>query len=744
MVTANLIPYTEEELIDIKQKYENMLTFCGKISDYDRKRVDAAFELALKAHEGVRRKSGESYIYHPIAVARIVSEEISGLDITSIICALLHDVVEDTPVTLEYIDKEFNPTVAKIIDGLTKIKGMFERKNLANITAENFKKLLLSFGEDIRVIMIKLADRLHNMRTLGSMSEIRQMAIASETLYLYAPIAHRLGLYQIKTELEDLSMKYTDKELYKEIAQKLQETKKSREEYIEKVIEPIESVLTKAGYSKFKVFGRSKHIYSIANKMKKKGIPFEEVYDLFAIRVVMDVEDEKNERAVCFNVLGLITDLFTGLPERYREWIGKNKRSNGYESIHTTVLGPDSKWVEVQIRTKRMDVEAEKGVAAHWKYKGGHSDQKTDTWVNRVRELLSEKAENSIELLNEFRHNLYENEIYIYTPKGDVKYLPLGATVLDFAFEIHTDLGCQCIGAKIEGKLQPISYVLKSGDQVEIITSKKQHPSEQWLNFTHTVRARSKIKSYLHNEKRTTADTGKEILERKLKALKINFNNNVITELVNHFRYSDQLDFLSAIANETFDTSQLKKLKFNGDVLEVPVSEKKPVPLEDGEFLLRGEEINPADISIFGGYADKVDYSIANCCKPVAGDDVFGFITIGKGMRVHRIDCPNAPQLKADYPYRVVTIKWGRQTSEPLYLVTIKINGQDDIGLVNKLTNIISSELKLNMRSISLDAKDGIFEGEINIYVKDRDQVKLVAKKLKSLEGIFSIHITNF
>ncbi len=742
MATGKENPYTEEELIDIKEKYAEMLAFCGKFSEYDRQRVDAAFELALNEHEGVRRKSGESYIYHPIAVARIVSEEIGGLDVTSIICALLHDVVEDTPVTLEYIETHFNPTIAKIIGGLTKIKGIFEKKNLANITAENFKKLLLTLGEDIRVILIKLADRLHNMRTLGSMSEIRQLAIASETLFLYAPIAHRLGLNRIKSELEDLSMKYTEKELYKEIAQKLQETKKIREDYIESFIAPIKERLIAGGFTKFRVFGRPKHIYSIANKMKKKGVPFEEVYDLFAIRVVLEVPKIEDEKLECWKAYALVTDLYDPNLDRLRDWIAI-KRSNGYESLHATVKGPEGRWVEIQIRTERMDLIAENGVAAHWKYKGGRSDEKIEKWVDRVRELLTEKSENSVELLNEFRHNLYENEIYVYTPKGELKFLPLGASVLDFAFEIHTDLGTHCIGAKIDSKLQPISHILKSGDQIEIITSKKQHPSEQWLDFARTNRARYRIRSYLQNEKRIVAETGKEILERKLKALKINYNQNVIIELVNHFRYSDQLDFLYAIATNAFDTNQLKKLKFSGDELDMPKKDRTPTPIEEGELFIKGEEMNAADISIFGGFADKVDYSIANCCKPVAGDDVFGFVTIGKGIRIHRKDCPNAPQLTTDYPYRVVTIKWGKQTSEPLYLATFKINGTDDIGLVNKITNIISSELNLNMRSISLDAKDGIFEGEINVYIKDNDQIKQLTKKLKAVEGVFAVNRTN-
>ncbi|OWY23134.1 bifunctional (p)ppGpp synthetase/guanosine-3',5'-bis(diphosphate) 3'-pyrophosphohydrolase [Sphingobacteriales bacterium UPWRP_1] len=730
--------YSEEEVADIKAKYHEMITFCGVLSEYDRKRLDSAFELALIQHEGTRRKSGEPYIYHPIAVARIVAEEIGGLDVTSIICALLHDVVEDTPITLEYIEKHFSHSVAKIIDGLTKITGFFEKRNLANKTAENLRKLLLTLGEDIRVILIKLADRLHNMRTLNSMPENKQLTIASETLFLYAPLAHRLGLYRIKSELEDLAMKYTEKDLYKEIATKLQNTKKVREEYIAAFIAPIVERLPKIGITKFRVFGRPKHIYSIANKIKHKEVPFEEIYDLFAIRIILDLPSQADEKSICWNVYAMVSDLYNPNPDRLRDWIA-SPRSNGYESLHTTVMGPNGKWVEVQIRSERMDAIAEKGIAAHWKYKGGKSEGKYEKWLEKVRELLSEKSENAVEWLNSFRHELYESEIFVYTPKGEMKFLPVGASVLDFAFEIHTDLGCSCIGAKIDGKLQPISYKLKNGDQIEVLTNKKQNPSEQWLNFTVTGRARSKIKSFLQNERRIVAEAGKEMLERKLRALKLNYSQNVINELVNYFRFSDSLDFFYAIATEAFDLAELKNIKFNGEEIDYTQKGKKPTPIDDGEIQLKGDEIAASDISIFGGFADRVDFSIANCCKPVSGDEVFGFVTIGKGIRIHRTDCPNARQLITEYPYRVVSVKWGKSASDPLFLASLRINGIDDIGLVNKITNIISGELKVNMRSISLNARDGIFEGEIHVFVKDNTQLKQLIKKLREVEGVYSV-----
>lgn len=733
--------YSEEEIADIKAKYQEMITFCGTLSEYDRKRLDSAFELAFTQHEGTRRKSGEPYIYHPIAVARIVAEEIGGLDVTSIICALLHDVVEDTPITLDYIEKHFSQNVSKIIDGLTKITGFFEKRNLANKTAENLRKLLLTLGEDIRVILIKLADRLHNMRTLNSMPEKKQLTIASETLFLYAPLAHRLGLYRIKSELEDLAMKYTEKDLYKDIATKLQNTKKLREDYIAAFIAPIVERLPKIGVNKFRVFGRPKHIYSIAQKIKHKEVPFEEIYDLFAIRIIIDVP-QADEKSICWNVYAMVSDLYNPNPDRLRDWIA-SPRSNGYESLHTTVMGPNGKWVEVQIRSERMDMVAEKGIAAHWKYKGGKNEGKFDKWLEKVHELLTEKSENAIEWLNSFRHELYESEIFVYTPKGEMKFFPAGASVLDFAFDIHTDLGCSCIGAKIDGKLQPISYKLKNGDQIEVLTNKKQTPSEQWLNFTVTSRARSKIKSFLQNERRIVAESGKEMLERKLRSLKINYSQNVINELVHYFRFSDSLDFLYAIASETFDLNELKNIKFNGEEIDYSQKGKKPIPIDDGEIQLKGDEIAASDISIFGGFADRVDFSIANCCKPVSGDEVFGFVTIGKGIRIHRTDCPNARQLITEYPYRVVSVKWGKSASDPLFLASLRINGIDDIGLVNKITNIISGELKINMRSISLNARDGIFEGEIHIFIKDNMQLKQLTKKLKEVEGVYSVNRIN-
>ncbi|HRI28925.1 MAG TPA: TGS domain-containing protein, partial [Chitinophagales bacterium] len=491
----------------------------------------------------------------------------------------------------------------------------------------------------------------------------------------------------------------------------------------------------------FRIFGRPKHIFSIANKIKKKEVPFEEVYDLFAIRIVVDVPDQKDEKSVCWNIYALVTDVYNPNVERLRDWI-TTPRGNGYESLHATVNGPQGKWIEIQIRSERMDAIAERGIAAHWKYKGvsNKTDSKIDEWLQRVRELLSEKSENAIDFVNTFKNELYENEIYIYTPKGDLKFLPAGSSVLDFAFEIHTDLGCQCVGAKIDGKLQPISHKLKSGDQIEIITSKKQKPSDEWLKFVVTNRARTKIRSILHNERKQEAEAGKEILERKLKSLNINFNQNVLNELLSFYRFNHSIDFYYAIATGTFDPNEIKKIKFNGDEIDRSFKEKdkKNTPIEDNEIKLRGNEINVGDLNIFG-FTDRVEYSLANCCKPVAGDDVFGFVTIGKGIRIHRTDCPNANQLNTEYPYRIVSVKWTKMGADPLYLAALKINGVDDVGLVNKITHIISGELKLNMRSIALNAKDSIFEGEIYVFIKDNAQLKQLIKKLQAVEGVYSV-----
>ena len=723
---------------DIPVAFEALLAACEPLKPNERAGITAAFELARKAHVKDLRKSGEPYIFHPIAVAKIVAEEI-GLGHTSVMCALLHDVVEDTSYTLEDIEKGFGKEVARITDGLTKIKGMFNKSKVLQ-KATNIKKILLTIGEDIRVILIKLADRLHNMRTMDSMKGHKQIQIAEETLYIFTPIAHRLGLYRIKSELEDLCFKYTNPVNYREIAKKLSDSKKMREAFIERFIGPVKDKLHEKGIENFEIYGRPKHIFSIYNKIQKKGVEFNGIYDLFAIRIIVDVPLEE-EKAYCWRVYSYITDLFTPKPDRLRDWISHGK-GNGYESLHTTVMGPEGKWVEVQIRTKRMDEIAEKGVAAHWKYKGGKTDHVFDDWLQNVREILQNRVDDNtpIDFVNDFRRELYENDMYIFTPKGDLRTLRAGSTVLDFAFSIHSEVGQTCKGAVINGKLFPISHKLKSGDQVEIKTGKNQKPSEAWLNIAVTSKARSKIKSILNAEKRKIADLGREMLERKLRGIKVSLTTQTVEDLVNYYKTNDSLDFFHKIATKKIDVNEVKKLKFDGDRL-AQTKTRKIQSIGPNGYSYEGKSMREMDLSIFEGFADKVDYSIAKCCSPMAGDDVFGFITIGKGIRIHKLNCPNAADLQKRYPYRTVNIKWEKSGKEVMFLRRIRINGLDDIGLVNQITGVISFELKVNMRSIALNAKDGIFEGDIQVYVHSMKELKELVKRLEDMEDVYSVDV---
>lgn len=724
----------ENENLVIKNAYDDLLSHCKNFSETDLALINKAFEKAEYYHRNDYRKSGEPYILHPIAVAKIVAKEI-GVDAVSIACALLHDTVEDTNYTLEEIEQDFNFAIKHIIDGLTKIKGVYEKKD-STYKVENIRKILIALGDDIRVIIVKIADRLHNMRTLDSMVEKKQLEISSETMYLYIPIAHRLGLYRIKSELEDLCMKFTQREEYKEVASKLASTKVSREKFIADFIAPLDEKLSKAGLSKYKIFGRPKHIYSIWNKIKNKHVPFEEIYDLFAIRILIDAPPEK-EKEECWKAYSVITDIYNTNPDRLRDWIS-NPKGNGYESLHTTVMSKEGKWVEVQIRTVRMDEIAERGVAAHWKYKGSKAEGKFDSWLESVREILKNPQQSAMELLKDFRYNLYEEELHIFTPKGELKILPKNSTVLDFAFAIHSNLGSNCIGGKINSRLLPISHKLNNYDQVEILTSKKQKPSEDWLNFTVTSKARTKIRTELKSERKKVAEDGKEIFERKMKSMKVTINQKLVDELVNYLKLVDATDLFYRIAIKQIDLNDLKALLVNGDKI-TPIKElKKTEPIGDS-LHIEGKKINDADLNIFEGFANDIDYSVSKCCHPVAGDDVFGFITISKGINIHRKDCPNAPDLITRYSYRVVNIKWAKSSKDVLYLTRLTINGIDDMGLVNKLTSIISSELKINMRAISLNAKDGIFEGDIQVYVKDTKQANLLIKKLTELDGIYSV-----
>jgi guanosine-3',5'-bis(diphosphate) 3'-pyrophosphohydrolase len=721
----------EVEKTEILKRYRALLRACkSTLQKGDKRMIRKAFDMALESHKDMRRKSGEPYIYHPIAVAQIAAEEI-GLGTTSIVCALLHDVVEDTDVTLDDIEQEFGKKVAKIIDGLTKISGVFDTNS--SLQAENFRKMLLTLADDVRVILIKLADRLHNMRTLESMPRDKQLKISSETVYLYAPLAHRLGLYAIKSEMEDLSMKYMERETYQFIKNKLNEKKTEREKFIRDFIEPVKKVLHGQGLEA-DLFGRPKSIHSIWNKMKKKSVPFEEVYDLFAIRVILDSTPE-NEKADCWKAYSIVTDLYRPNPDRLRDWISSPK-ANGYESLHTTVMGPRGQWVEVQIRTKRMNEIAEKGFAAHWKYKESSTDSGLDQWVQKVREMLKNPESNALEFLDDFKMNLFSDEIFIFTPKGALIQLPLNATALDFAFEIHTDVGASCIGAKVNHKLVPLSYKLQNGDQVEVITSSKQVPKEDWLSFVVTAKAKAKIKSALKEEKRKVAEDGKEILERKLKSLKITYNSENIHKLSYYFKLGSTQDLFYNIAKGVIDMKDLKEYQQSEKVVENKPQDR--IENEQLQGLLRNIKAKDSDMLLIGDDMQKIDYKLSNCCNPIPGDDVFGFVTVGDGIKIHRTNCPNAAKLMANYGYRVVKARWTNQ-QELAFLTGLRITGIDDVGLINKLTTVISHDFKVNMRSITVDSDNGIFEGSIMVYVNDTEHLENLIKRLRTVNGVTAV-----
>lgn len=734
--TLNIPKYTmneEEEKKEILRHYRALLrALKPKLKPGDKESVRSAFEIAVEAHKTMRRKSGEPYILHPIAVAMICVEEI-GLGVRSTICALLHDVVEDTDITLDMVQREFGSEISKIVDGLTKISNVLDQNTSQQ--AENFKKILVTLTDDPRVILIKLADRLHNMRTLDSMKREKQLKIASETVYVYAPLAHRMGLYNIKTELEDLSMKYMEPDSYHYIAVKLDKTKRERTRYINDFIRPLKEKLQNGNFN-FEIYGRPKSIHSIWNKMKKKAVSFEEVYDLFAIRVILDSPPER-EKEDCWKVYSLITDEYNPSPERLRDWLS-NPKSNGYEALHTTVMGPQGKWVEVQIRTKRMNDIAEKGLAAHWKYKEGTSEEnRFDKWFQQIRDMLANQDTNSIDFLQDFKVSFLAEEIYIYTPKGDVKMLPTGSSALDFAFSIHTKIGEKCIGAKVNHKLVPLAHVLRSGDQVEIITSTKQKPKSEWLKFVVTTKAKQKIKDSLKEEKRAIAEEGKIILHRKLDGMGVSMAPSNLEEIAQHYKINSTLDLLYDISVKKIDLKDLKEFTVSGDKIIAP----KPIkPLIDDKSDKHAKSFPKKDteLIIFGEESDKIMYTLANCCKPIPGDDVFGFVTQGEGLKIHRTNCPNAARLLANYGHRVVKTKWVKN-KEISFLTGVKIIGMDDVGVINKITNLISGTLRININALTIEAKDGLFEGNVKIYVHDKDELEELTEQLKLLPGIESV-----
>ena len=724
-------PSNEEK--EILNKYRNLLRVCNeRTSKEDKKLIRKAFNLAVKAHQDVRRVSGEPYIYHPIAVAHIAAKEI-GLGSTSIICALLHDVVEDSNYKIEDIERLFGKKIAKIIEGLTKISEVFH--NDISLQAENFRKMLLTLSDDIRVILIKLADRLHNMRTLESMTNQKKLKISSETLYLYAPLAHRLGLYSIKTELEDLGIKYTKPDEYRFIAEKLQNTKEERSKYIRKFVQPIRSVLKRKEFS-FQIKGRPKSIFSIRKKMQNQNIDFEDVFDKFAIRIIINTPIER-EKSDCWRVYSIVTDFYKPNPDRLRDWISTSK-ANGYESLHTTVMGPSGKWVEVQIRTSRMDEIAEKGYAAHWKYKNDlEKSNSIDNWINKIRELLENPASNAIDFIDDFKLNLFSGEIFIFTPKGELKTLPKDATALDFAFEIHSEVGINCLGAKVNGKLVPLSQKLSSGDQVEIITSKKQKPKKDWLRFVITSRAKSKIKSSLKEEKKEIAKIGKEIATRKLKHLKVKIDRKTETELIKYFNTHNSLDLYFKFGDGSIMNNQIKefvKAKHSGWYSSIRQKIYK------GSKSIYNKT-KSKKIIVFGDDKKILDYKLASCCNPISGDIIFGFTTVEDGIKIHKIDCPNSIQLRSNYSYRILKARWINKEDID-FIATINIKGIDRIGIINNISRIISSQMSINMRSINIKSNNGIFDGEITLFVHNASVLETILEKIQKINGVTDIKRT--
>ncbi|KAA9325945.1 RelA/SpoT family protein [Adhaeribacter soli] len=724
----------EVERKEILRHYRRILKYAKPfLKGNDAKIIKKAFNTSVEAHKDMRRKSGEPYILHPLAVAQIVVEEI-GLGTTGIVAALLHDVVEDTDWEFSDIEREFGPKVAKIVEGLTKISGVFEYGTSQQ--AENFRKMLLTLSDDVRVILIKIADRLHNMRTLDSMPRDKQLKIASETMYLYAPLAHRLGLYAIKSELEDLYLKYTDTETYKDISNKIRQTKSSRNKFIRDFITPIEEELGKHGFE-FEIKGRPKSIYSILKKIKKQNITFDEIYDLFAIRIILNVPLE-SEKAACWQVYSIVTDHYQPNPDRLRDWVSTPK-ANGYESLHTTVMSKTGQWVEVQIRSKRMDEIAEKGYAAHWKYKaGGPSTSETalEQWINKVREMLETNDSNALEFMDEFRKNLFVEEVFVFTPKGDLIILPDKSTTLDFAFDIHTQIGMQCLGAKVNQKLVPLSYQLKNGDQVEILTSQKQRPTEEWLKFVTTSKARAKIKEYLRDEKRLKAEEGKALVEKRLAELKIENSHHNLNRLLVHFNVHSLPEFYYRIASEKIEPNDIIADIFDPNS-EASKTLSKFEPKEFDKEVQKARGIH-SDMLVIGENTEKFDYKIATCCNPIPGDDVFGFQTEEAGIVIHRTSCPVAIELLANHGNRIVKTKWTEQ-QELAFLAGIRIKGSDRVGLVNDVTRIISNSLRVNMRSITIDSDDGFFEGSIMVFVNDTAHLEKLIQRLSKVNGVLLV-----
>lgn len=724
----------EEENKAIAKEYKELLRISYQtLSDDDKKLIRKAFDVAVEAHKDQRRKSGEAYIFHPIAVAKIVASEI-GLGATSIAAALMHDVVEDTPITVEDIERMFNPKIAQIVEGLTKIAQVKTDQDIS-LQAENFRKMLLTLNDDVRVILIKIADRLHNMQTMESMVDYKQAKIASETLYIYAPLAHRLGLYNIKSELEDLGLKYTEPEVYNDIVSKMKETKEEQDAYIKSISDVLKESLDKEGLN-YTIKGRPKSIYSIHKKIQNQNVTFDEVYDKFALRIVYK-SDPSEEKFAAWKIYSIVTDHYRPSPSRLRDWISAPK-STGYEALHITVMGPKGRWVEVQIRSERMDEIAEKGYAAHYKYKqGAREENSLDLWVNLLREALENQETNAVDFVEDFKLNLYSKEIYVFTPKGEIRSLPKDATALDFAFSIHTDIGIKTRGTRVNGKLVPLNHELKSGDQVEIITSPNQKPTANWLDYVTTSRAKNKIRSVLNEDIKKIAEDGKEILERKLRHLKITLNENTINELVTFFKLKTSLDLFYRAGIGTINNQQLKDFasQKSSAFMSFFKKMKRSSPTANPEEIQKNEISQNYDLLVFGKDEEKLDYKLSSCCNPIPGDKVFGFVTINEGIKVHKTDCPNAISLRSNYAYRIMPAKW-IDSSQQEFKATLKITGMDSLGLTNELTKVISNNMQVNIRSISLSSNAGIFNGQIAVVVPNNIVLKKLIDNIKKVDGI--------
>ena len=732
----------EKENKAIAKEYKELLRISYQtLTPDDKKLIRKAFDVAVDAHQDQRRKSGEAYIFHPIAVAKIVASEI-GLGATSIAAALLHDVVEDTPITIQDIEKLFNPKVAQLVEGLTKIS-LVQKDLNASIQAENFRKMILTLNDDVRVILIKLADRLHNMQTMESMQEDKQTKIASETLYIYAPLAHRLGLYNIKTKLEDLGLKYTEPRVYNDIVSKIKETKEEQDAYISAISEVLKKSLDQEGID-YIIKGRPKSIYSIRRKMLAQNVSFDEVYDKFALRIVYK-SNPHDEKFLAWKIYSIVTDHYRPSPSRLRDWISSPK-STGYEALHITVMGPKGRWVEIQVRSERMDEIAEKGYAAHYKYKNGATEESgLDIWLNLLKEALESSETNAVDFVEDFKMNLYSKEIFVFTPKGEIKSLPKGATSLDFAFSIHSEIGVKTRGTRVNGKLVPLNTELKSGDQIEVITSPNQKPTANWLDYVTTSRAKNKIRNILNENTKKIAEEGKELLTRKLRHLKVTINEQVINELVNFFSLKTSLDLYYRMGIGSIENQQLKDYaaQKSNTLMNFFKSKIKRSPTTSNPDIHKPSLSKNYDLLVFGVDQDKLDYKLSSCCNPIPGDEVFGFVTINEGIKVHKKDCPNAISMQSNYAYRIILAKWIDSTQQEFKAV-LNITGMDTIGLTNKLTKVISNNMNVNIQSISLSGEIKkqniklvyIFKGKVAVIVQNNNILNKMIENIKKIDGV--------